>query len=59
MKLDEIKEMAKMHQIKTGKAKKSELIREIQQAEGNQQCFNSDSSRECGQENCLWREDCA
>lgn len=59
MKLEEIKEIAKQHQIKAGKAKKSDLVRAIQQVEGNQQCFNSNSSGECGQINCLWREDCA
>jgi hypothetical protein len=58
MKLDEIKEMAKQHQIKTAKMKKAELIRAIQQAEGNEQCFESGKAAACGQEMCLWREDC-
>ena len=59
MKLNEIKEIAKQHNIKTGKAKKSELVRSIQNAEGNQQCFDSNSVTLCGQHNCIWREDCA
>lgn len=59
MKLEDIKEIAKRHQIKSGKAKKSDLVRAIQQAEGNQQCFNSNISGECGQNNCLWSEDCS
>ena len=58
MKLDEIKEIAKQHHIKTGKMKKAELIRAIQQAEGNEQCFDSGKAAACGQESCLWREDC-
>ena len=58
MKIDEIKEIAKQHQIKVGKAKKIELVRAIQQAEGNMQCFYSNISAECGQLTCLWREDC-
>lgn len=59
MKLDEIKEIAKEHGIKVGKMKKSELIRCIQQAEGNEQCFETGKADVCGQAGCLWREDCA
>ena len=58
MKLDEIREIAKQHQIKTVRMKKAELIRAIQQAEGNEQCFDSGKAATCGQEMCLWREDC-
>jgi len=59
MNIDAIKEIAKQHQIKTGRSKKSELVRAIQQAEGNSPCFDSNSSVQCGQHACLWREDCA
>lgn len=59
MKLDEIKEIARQHNIKTVKAKKSELVRTIQQAEGNEQCFDSGKAAICGQDSCMWREDCA
>jgi hypothetical protein len=59
MKLDEIKEIAKQHNIKTAKMKKAELVRAIQQAEGNEQCFDSGKATTCDQEKCLWREDCA
>jgi hypothetical protein len=41
MKLDEIKEIAKQHNIKAGKMKKSDLVRAIQQAEGNEVCFDT------------------
>lgn len=58
MKLDEIKEIAKQHNVKTGKLKKADLVRAIQQAEGNVQCFDSGSSPVCGQDQCLWRGDC-
>lgn len=58
MKIDEIKAIARQHQIKIGKATKSDLVRSIQQAEGNTQCFGTNSSMECGQSSCLWREDC-
>ncbi len=58
MKTEDIKEIAKRHDIKVGKLKKAELVRAIQQAEGNDVCFESNQASECGQENCLWRTDC-
>lgn len=58
MKLDEIKKIASLHNIKSGKAKKSELVRAIQQAEGNEPCFDSGKAARCGQDGCLWREEC-
>ena len=58
MKLDEIREIAKQHNIKAGKMKKADLIRAIQQAEGNQACFDTGQADTCGQQACLWREDC-
>lgn len=58
MKIDEIKAIARLHQIKIGKTKKVDLVRAIQRAEGNSPCFDSNSSKDCGQDNCLWRGDC-
>jgi hypothetical protein len=58
MKLEEIKEIAKKHNIRTGKVKKSDLVRTIQQAEGNEPCFDSGKAAQCGQDSCAWREDC-
>jgi len=58
MKLEEIKEIAKKHGIKAGKMKKAELVRAIQAAESNEQCFDTGASSACGQDSCLWREDC-
>ena len=59
MKINAIKEIAKQHNLKPGRANKAELIRAIQQAEGNSTCFGRNNASECGQSNCLWREDCA
>jgi hypothetical protein len=59
MKLEEIKEIANQHNIRTSKVKKSELVRSIQQAEGNEQCFDSGKVAQCGQDSCAWRDDCA
>ena len=58
MKLDELKEIAKKHNIKAGKMKKADLVRAIQAAEANEQCFDTGASATCGQDGCLWREDC-
>jgi len=59
MKLEEIKEIAMQYNIRTGKTKKSDLVRTIQQAEGNEQCFDSGRTTLCGQDTCLWRGDCS
>jgi hypothetical protein len=38
---------------------KTALIRAIQRAEGSNECYMSEEVLNCGQINCLWREDCA
>lgn len=58
MKLKNIKTIAKAKGIKTDDLKKPELIRAIQRAEGNFDCFGTSASGNCAQMNCLWREDC-
>lgn len=58
MKLEEIKEIAKQHDVKVGKLKKADLVRAIQAAEGNEVCFETGQADHCMQEKCLWRADC-
>lgn len=58
MKVDQVRAIAVQRGIKPGKMKKNDLIRAIQQAEGNEACFDTGKSRHCGQEDCLWRVDC-
>ncbi|MCK4621847.1 MAG: SAP domain-containing protein [Desulfuromonadales bacterium] len=58
MTLKEIKAVAKERGVKPGRMKKEVLIRAIQLAEENPQCFNTDFSQVCGQNECLWRGDC-
>jgi len=58
MTLKDIKEMARNFDIKAGKMKKDEIVRAIQKAEGNFDCFGTALSGSCSQEDCLWREDC-
>ena len=59
MKLEEVKEIAKKLNIKGGRSKKSDLVRSIQRAEQNDVCFETGNAHICGQDACLWREDCA
>lgn len=58
MNVNEIKVIAKERGIVAGKMKKGELIRAIQEKEGNPCCFATDQADRCGQTNCLWRGDC-
>lgn len=58
MKIEEIRGIAKQRDVKTGKMKKGEIIRAMQNAEGNPACFDTGKAAECGQADCLWREDC-
>lgn len=58
MKMQEIKEIAKKKSVKAGKMSKAELIKAIQGAEGNNDCFAGNNVSGCDQLNCLWREDC-
>lgn len=58
MKLQEVKAIAKGKGVNPAHMKQDELIKAIQRAEGNNDCFGTASSVECGQINCLWREDC-
>ena len=57
MKLSEIKKKAKKLGAKPGKMGKTELIRSIQRAEGNFDCFGT-AADYCDQLGCAWRDDC-
>jgi len=58
MKMQDIAKIALNNGVKSGKMNKSQLIRAIQKAEGNNACFATDHVQTCEQMNCLWREDC-
>ena len=58
MKVEEIKEIARQRGLKAVKMKKGELVRAIQEAEGNPTCFDTGTVNGCSQANCLWRQDC-
>jgi hypothetical protein len=58
MKVQDIRVIAQKMQIASGKMKKTELVRAIQGKEGNLQCFDTGKAGRCGQQNCLWMDDC-
>ncbi len=58
MKMDAIREIARQRGINPAKMKKVDLVRAIQADERNQQCYMTGYKKECGQMQCLWRDDC-
>lgn len=58
-KLQEVRTIARRMGIDTRNVTLTELIRAIQRAEGNRDCYMTDQFQTCEQTNCLWREDCA
>jgi len=59
MRLSEIEKKARNIGIKdTWKYSKKDLIRNIQRAEGNFECFSTVSNNSCDQMACCWRSDC-
>ena len=57
MKVSEIKKRAKSLGVTIGKRRKAELIRAVQEAEGNFPCFGT-AQGYCEQQDCCWRDDC-
>ena len=58
MNMQQIRSIAKAHGVKAGKLTKVNLVRHIQLAEGNFDCFATAVDGMCDQQGCLWREDC-
>lgn len=58
MQMQEIRSLAKEFGIKTSKQSKVELVRSIQVAEGNFNCFATATDGICDQLGCMWRDDC-
>jgi hypothetical protein len=54
----EIKKIASGHGIKAVGVKKVDIVRAIQNQEGNTPCFASGKVAECGQLHCLWVAAC-
>ncbi len=58
MNMKTIRQLAKTLKIDTEQLSKTELIRNIQLAEGNFDCYGSAGSGQCDQLLCAWRDDC-
>lgn len=58
MKMQEVRIIAKKMGVKIQRPSKQKLIRAIQLAEGNFDCFGRAVNGECKQMDCIWREDC-
>jgi hypothetical protein len=57
MKMDDIRVIAKNLGVNPGAMNKQNLIRSIQEKEGNTPCFNAKHVA-CDQFDCCWRSDC-
>jgi hypothetical protein len=58
MQMQDIRVIAKERGLKTSGLKKQDLIKHIQAAEGNFDCFATAYDGICDQMGCLWRDDC-
>ncbi len=58
MKMADVRSHARQMGIKPARKTKETLIREIQRAESNRDCYNRGERDACGQETCAWRADC-
>lgn len=58
MNVKEIQKLARERGLKTSKLRKAQLVRSIQEDEGNFPCYASATQGECDQGECIWREDC-
>jgi hypothetical protein len=58
VKYSEIQKMAKNMGINTYQMKKNDMIRAIQRAEDNIECFGTVRVEYCQELSCLWRDDC-
>lgn len=59
MTLKQTKEIAKKKGVKiVVNMKKDNIIRAIQRAEGNFDCFGTATEGVCDQLNCVWKDDC-
>ncbi len=58
MNMKTIRQLAKTLKVDTSELSKTDLIRKIQLAEGNFDCYGRASSGDCDQPDCAWRNDC-
>ena len=58
MNMQEIRGIARDMGIKSARLRKVDLVRTIQDKEGNFSCFATALNGACDQQGCIWRNDC-
>lgn len=58
MNFNEVRGMAKDLGVNTARMTKTDLIRAIQRAENNIECYATDRVNNCYEDLCLWKSDC-
>ncbi len=58
MNMQQIRYIASAKGINTSRLSKMELIRALQNREGNPVCFATDAEGKCDRYDCMWRADC-
>jgi len=58
MKIQKVRSIAKEMRVNSARMSKGEIVRAIQEAEGNFPCFGTVRDGYCDRGDCAWREDC-
>ncbi|MFA4911811.1 MAG: SAP domain-containing protein [Desulfobacteria bacterium] len=58
MSFNEVRRMAKDLGVNTASGKKTDIIRAIQRAENNIECYATDRVNNCYEDLCLWKSEC-
>jgi hypothetical protein len=58
MKIQRVRTIAKAKGVNSARMSKGEIIRALQNEEGNFPCFGTAVDGRCDREDCAWREDC-
>ena len=58
MKIQKVRSIAKTKEVNSSRMSKGEIIRAVQEAEGNFPCFGTAQDGFCDQQACMWKEDC-
>ena len=58
MHINEVRQIAKQMAINTYRMNKKDIILTVQRTENNIACFGTERVEYCGEDICLWRDDC-
>ncbi|MEW6615240.1 MAG: SAP domain-containing protein [Thermodesulfobacteriota bacterium] len=58
MNFNEVRRMAKNLGVNTARRNKTDIIRAIQRAENNIDCYATDRVNNCYEDLCLWKSEC-